>query len=163
MYMAGAAHAQQRGNSKSRASPNASVSQTIGTTNISITYGRPSVKGREVYGGLVPYNKPWRAGANEATTIILPTDVKIEGKLLKAGTYSFYTIPGEDQWSVVISNNLAWGIPIDRSKDVLEVQVEAEEAPFREQLMIYFENVTDTSADVVVHWADLKIPFTIEV
>jgi len=157
-----AIQAQKRGHKQARPSPNASVGQAIGTTKISLTYGRPSVDGRKIFGGLVPYNKPWRAGANEATIIVLPEDIKIEGKPLEAGTYSFYTIPGKKHWSVVISSNLAWGIPIDSSKDIVRVQVEPETAPFREQLMIYFENVTNTSADIVLHWAKLKIPFSIK-
>lgn len=159
--MANTLQAQKRGHKQARPSPNASVSQTIGTTKILITYGRPSVRGRKIYGGLVPYNKPWRAGANEASIIVLPKDVKIEGKPLEAGTYSFYMIPDKKHWTVVINSNLGWGIPIDSSKDIMRVQVEPEKAPFREQLAIYFENVTNTSADIVLHWAKLKVPFTI--
>lgn len=156
--------AQERGHKKSRVSPNASVSQTIGTTKILIPYGRPSLNGREIFGKLVPYGKVWRAGANEATAIVLPEDVTIEGKPLKAGTYSMYTVPHkEGPWTIIINSNLGWGIPYDKSKDILRVQVKAEEASFREQFMIYFENVTNHSADIVLHWANTKIPFTVEV
>ena len=78
--------AQERGNQKPRVSPNASVSQTIGTTEVSITYGRPSVKEREIFGGLVPFDKVWRTGANESTAITLSADLNIEGKPVKAKT-----------------------------------------------------------------------------
>ncbi len=76
-----------------RISPKAAVMQTVGFTNVTIDYSRPGVKGRTIWGGLVPYNAVWRAGANEATKITFGTDVKINGKKLKAGSYSFFAIP----------------------------------------------------------------------
>lgn len=157
------AHAQERGSKQARVSPNASVSQTIGTTKVLVTYGRPSVKGRDVFGGLQPFGEVWRAGANESTVIVFPKDVKIEGQPVEAGTYSLYTIPGQDKWTIIINSKLSWGTQYDKSKDVVRVQVEPVEAPFREQFMIYFENVTNKSAEVVLHWAKTKVPFTIEV
>ncbi len=157
------ANAQQRGNQRARVSPNASVSQTIGTTEVLITYGRPSVNGRDVFGGLEPLGEVWRTGANESTVIVFPKDVTIEGQPLEAGTYSIYTIPREDEWTIIFNSKLSWGTRYDKSKDVLRVQVESKEAPFREQFMIYFENVTDHAADIVLHWADTKVPFTVEV
>ncbi len=156
-------HAQERGSKQPRVSPNAGVSQTIGTTEVSITYGRPSVNGRDVFGGLEPFGEVWRTGANESTAIVFPKDVTIEGEPLEAGTYSLYTIPGKDQWTIIFNSKLSWGTQYDKSKDVLRVQVEPKQAPFREQFMIYFENVTDQSANVVLHWAETKVPFTVGV
>ncbi len=155
--------AQERGNKQARVSPNAMVGQTVGTTEFLITYGRPSVNDRNVFGGLEPFGEVWRTGANESTVIVVPTDVTVEGQPLEAGTYSLYTIPGEEMWTVIFSSKLSWGTGYDQSKDVLRVQVEPQDAPFKEQFMIYFENVTDQSADIVLHWAETKVPFTVEV
>jgi hypothetical protein len=93
-----------------RLSPKASVSYTIGMTNVEVNYGAPAVKERVIWGGLVPYNKVWRGGANEATTVEFSTDVNIEGQPLKAGKYSLFFIPGETEWTVIFSNKLGqWG------------------------------------------------------
>jgi hypothetical protein len=157
------AQAQKRGNKKPRVSPNASVSQTIGTTKITITYGRPGVKGRKIYGGLVPYGKVWRTGANESTDIVLPKDVTVEGKSLPAGTYSIYTIPGKKQWTIIFNSKLSWGTQYDKSKDVLRVQAKPETTRIpMEQLLFYFKNVTNESAEVVVYWDKTKVSFMIE-
>ena len=95
---------------KIRLSPKASVMQTVGFTDVTIDYSRPGVKGRTIWGALVPYNKVWRAGANEATTINFSTDVTIEGKNLPAGKYGFFTIPNKDSWTLIF-NKVAdqWG------------------------------------------------------
>lgn len=156
--------AQERGNKEARVSPNAAVSQTIGTTQVTITYGRPSVKGRQVFGGLEPYGDVWRTGANEATTITFSDDVLIEGEPLKAGTYGLFTVPGEEEW-VVIFNNVPnqWGaFDYDSSEDVLRVRVNPEMGRHIEQLMFYFEEITEDSGTAVVHWSNIKVPFTIE-
>lgn len=156
--------AQERANKKPRVSPNAAVSQTIGTTTVTITYGRPSVKGRQVFGGLEPYGEVWRTGANEATTITFSNDVLIEGEPLEAGTYGLFTVPGKEEW-VVIFNNVPnqWGaFDYNSGEDALRVRVEPEQAPKMEQLMFYFEDITQESGTAVVHWADVKVPFTIE-
>ena len=93
-----------------RLSPKASVSYTIGFTNVEIHYGAPAVNERVIWGGLVPYDKIWRGGANEATTIEFSTDVNIEGQNLKAGKYSLFFIPGETEWTVIFSKKLdQWG------------------------------------------------------
>lgn len=157
------AFAQERGNEEARVSPNASVSQTIGTTQVSITYGRPSVNGRDIFGGLVDFDSWWRTGANESTVITFSDDVQIEGEEVEAGTYSLYTVPREDEWTIVINDKLSWGTQYDVNEDVLRVDVEPTEAEHMEQFMIYFENVTDNSAECVIHWAETKVPFTINV
>lgn len=155
--------AQERGNKEARVSPNASVSQTIGTTEITITYGRPSINDRNIFGGLVKYDQVWRTGANESTAITFSDDVMIEGEEVKAGTYSLYSVPGENEWTIIINSKLSWGTQYDPGKDVLRTKAKPEKGRKVEQFMIYFEDVTDSSAECVLHWDTTKVPFTIEV
>lgn len=161
---AGNVTAQERANDEPRVSPNAEVSQTIGTTEVYITYGRPSVNDRVVFGELEPFGEVWRTGANEATTISFSDDVNVEGENLSAGTYGLFTIPGEDQWTIIFNNiPNQWGaFNYEESEDVLRVQVEAEESHYLEQMMIYFDEVTDTSANLVIHWDETRVPVQIE-
>ncbi|MDX1585549.1 MAG: DUF2911 domain-containing protein [Balneolaceae bacterium] len=155
--------AQERGNEEARVSPNATVSQTIGTTEVTLTYGRPSVNDRTIFDGLVPFGQVWRTGANESTAITFSSDVMIEGETVEAGTYSLYSVPGQDEWTIIINSKLSWGTQYDKSADVLRVNVEPETGREVEQFMIYFENVTENSAECVLHWDTTKVPFTIEV
>src|SRR5215469_12707186 len=104
------AHAQSALLDLPRDSQRAEITQKIGITNISITYHRPLVKGRKVFGGLEPYGKVWRAGANENTTIEFSDPVSIEGKPLAKGIYGLHMIPGESDWAVIFSkNSTSWG------------------------------------------------------
>lgn len=158
--------AQERGNDEARASPNAAVSQTIGTTEVRITYGRPQVKGRTIFAddGLVSYGEVWRTGANEATTISFSSDVTVEGEPLSEGTYSLYTIPGPDTWTIIFNNTAnQWGTNYDESKDALRVEVSPASASMREMMTFLFTDVTDTSGTCVLHWAETRVPFEIEV
>ena len=161
LFISAAAFAQERGNEEPRVSPNATVSQTVGTTDITITYGRPAVNDRTIFGDLVPYDEVWRTGANESTALVVSDDVTIEGNELEAGTYSLYTVPGKDEWTIIINSKLSWGTQYDKSKDVLRFTVEPQEADFMERLLFYFEDVTQESASVVLHWDTTKVPFTI--
>jgi hypothetical protein len=158
------AAAQERGNEEARTSPNAAVSQTIGTTEVRITYGRPQVNDRTIFGGLVPYGEVWRTGANEATTFSVSSDVTIAGEPLSAGTYSLYTIPGPDTWTIIFNNTAnQWGTNYDESKDALRVEVSPQSGSMREMMTFLFTKVTDTSGTCVLHWADTRVPFEIEV
>jgi hypothetical protein len=163
---------------KPRASLKASVSQTIGAdTEITIVYSRPGVKGRKIWGELVPYgltpgNKysdgkpfPWRAGANENTTIEVTKDVLVNGKKLPAGKYGLHMIPSEKEWEIIFSkDNDKWGsFKYDEANDALRVTVTPVEAPQREWLTYGFENLAGTSATAYLHWEKLKVPFRIEV
>ena len=86
------------------------VKQHVGLTDIEIDYSRPGIKGREIFGGLVPYGKVWRTGANQATKIIFSTPVKLNGAEIPAGTYGLFTIPGKDEWTVIINKGAEqWG------------------------------------------------------
>lgn len=164
LFTTGVVFAQERGNDKNRVSPNASVSQTIGTTVVSITYGRPSLKGRAYFAEkseLAPLGNWWRTGANESTVITFSKDVSVQGKDIKAGTYSLYTIPGKKEWTIILNSKLSWGTEFDESQNVLEVKAPVGNGVPMEQFLIYFENVTATTADVVLHWGTTKVPFTV--
>jgi hypothetical protein len=148
-----------------RPSPNATLTQAVGVTEISIHYSRPGVKGRTIWGELVPYGEVWRTGANENTTIRFSTPVKIEGNPLPAGLYGVQTIPTADQWTVIFSKDAdQWGaFSYKPENDALRIQVKPQPAEFRERLAFDIEDVTDTSAEVVMHWEKLRVPFTVEV
>src|SRR5437588_12412630 len=119
-----------------RVSQRASVTQRIGLTDVTITYHRPAVGGREIWGKTVPYGKVWRAGANENTTITFTDEVTVEGKALAAGTYGLHTIPGKDQWAICVSqHSMVWGsFSYDEKEDALRVIVKQHEAEAFEQL-----------------------------
>lgn len=159
------ATAQQRGNDEPRQSPNAVVGQTIGTTEVTVTYGRPSVRDRDIFGALVPYGELWRTGANEPTVITFSGDVTVEGTAVPAGTYAFFTIPGEDAWTVILSTDTAqWGaMAYDQSKDVARFTVTPVEGDDMEMMTITFEDVTPTEGTLVLHWDETRVPVTIGV
>jgi hypothetical protein len=154
----------------------AGVRQTLGTdTVVTIAYSRPGVKGRKIWGGLVPYGLapgnadsgdkpfPWRAGANENTTIEFNRDLLIEGKPLPAGKYGIHMIPSEKDWIIIFSkDNSAWGsFTYDPAKDALRVTVTPVKAPFQEWLVYGFDDLAGTSATAFLHWEQLKVPFKI--
>ncbi len=145
----------QRGDDSGRASKNGRTECEIDGVGIVLEYGRPNVKDREIWGALVPYGKVWRTGADEATTITFGGDVMVEGESLPAGTYSFFTIPGEDEWTVIF-NNVAqqWGaFRYDEGEDALRVTVTPREGEHVESL----DFVADEDA-VVLRWGKLEVP-----
>ena len=148
-----------------RTSPSASVTQTIGVTEVTIDYHRPGVKGRTIWGGLVPYDEVWRAGANDRTTFTASDDVMIEGQPLPAGTYGLMMIPRPESWVIIFSKVAdAWGaFDYSQDNDALRVEVSPHEAPKEEWLEYSFENLTDDSADAVLHWDRLAVPFKVSV
>lgn len=146
-----------------RLSPSASVSQTIGYTNITIDYCRPGVKGRKILGDVVPYNKVWRTGANESTTIHFTTDVTIAGNKVPAGIYSLFTIPTEDEWTVILNKAYKnWGTQYDIKEDFLRFNVKPSEGNFTERLRYSFAELTDNSVSVLINWDNFQIEFKIE-
>lgn len=148
-----------------RVSPNASVSQTVGYTNITINYCRPAVHARKIWGELVPYNKVWRMGANEATTIQFTTDVYVEGNKIPAGKYSLFTIPTEKDWTIIINKvDKQWGAyNYKQEEDLVRFKVKPVESAFAENLCYSFDNLTSSSASIFVRWENLKIAFKVEV
>lgn len=155
----------QNGKQEVRISPKAEVIQTIGFTDVHIVYSRPGVKGRTIWGKLVPYDAVWRAGANEATKITFSTDVTIEGKKLKKGSYSFFTIPGKDEWTIIF-NKVAdqWGaFEYNESADVLRIKVKTEIGVWQEWLSYTISKTSDKSAVIRLEWEKVKVPFKVEV
>jgi ribosomal protein S4 len=174
-----------------RPSPKASVMQTIGVTDVTITYSRPGVKGRTIWGDplpeqagtkgeatlddqnvrpkgapIVPWGHAWRTGANEATQFVVTDDVFINGQKLAAGSYSLHTIPTKDEFTVIF-NSVAnqWGsFGYDAAKDTLRIKVKPEWSEHsKEWLEYWIDPVTDTSAQVNIRWEKVRVPFTVEV
>lgn len=148
-----------------RVSPQAMVSQTIGTTQITINYSRPSVRNRTIWGELVPYGQVWRTGANEATTFTVTDNVTINGSPLPAGTYSLATLPGKTEWTIIFNKDRdLWGTyQYKQENDALRVTAKPVESPFTESLEFSFATITEDSATVVLRWERLAVPFTVKV
>jgi hypothetical protein len=173
-----------------RPSQKASVMQTIGVTDVTITYSRPGVKGRKIWGDapavagvtgtatlddpnsrpkdapIVPYGHVWRAGANEATTFAVTDDVLINGQKLAAGTYSLHTIPGKDEWTIIFNSDAGqWGsFQYDEKKDVLRIKAKPEMAPDNQEWLTYeIPNVGPNTAKIAIRWEKIAVPFTVEV
>ncbi len=153
-----------------RVSQAASVTQHIGITEITVDYHRPLVNEREVWGKLVPYDGgspfPWRAGANENTTITFADDVKVEGQDLKAGTYGLHMIPSEGEWIVMFSNNsTSWGsFTYKAEEDALRVNVTPVDTHMSAEALTYvFVDVKADSTVLALRWEKKKVPIKIEV
>ena len=139
------------------------VMQTVGLTDIKIDYSRPAVKGRVIWGALVPYDQVWRTGANEATQITFSGDVTINGQSLPGGTYSLHTVPGRDSW-IIAFNKVAqqWGsFSYDQAQDALRVTAKPQKAPFSELFTIGFPDVGSDSATIALCWGDVCVPFSV--
>jgi len=174
-----------------RPSQKASVMQTIGVTDVTITYSRPGVKGRKIWGDplpeqtsakgeatlddqnarpkdavIVPYGHIWRTGANEATMFVVTDDVLINGQKLAAGTYSLHTIPAKDEWTIVFNGTAnQWGsFNYDPAKDTLRVKAKPQSVnENQEWLEFTFDPVTANSAQVNIRWEKINVPFTVSV
>ena len=142
-------------------SPAAKLEQTVGLTDLSVEYSRPSMKGRAIFGNLVPYGKLWRTGANKNTTVTFSDDVTIDGKTLKKGTYALYTKPGKDSWEVIFysdANN--WGTPQkwDDSKVAVSTTAKVEAMPMKiETFTMSVDNLTNDSAVLGVLWENAYV------
>jgi hypothetical protein len=173
-----------------RPSQKASVMQRVGVTDITITYSRPGVKGRKIWGDplpeqakvtgeatldqadrpagapIVPYGHIWRTGANEATMFVVTDDVLINGQKLAAGSYSLHTIPNKDEWTIVFNGTAnQWGsFNYDPAKDTLRVKVKPQPInDNQEWLSFSFDPVTEDSAQVNIRWEKISVPFTVKV
>lgn len=147
-----------------RASPKASLTQTVGTTEITINYSRPGVRGRTIWGDLVPYDSVWRTGANEATTISFSEDVLVNGQNLPKGTYSLHTIPGRDEWTIIF-NKVAdqWGsYSYDAANDALRIKAKPQRAEFREWMGFDIDEMTTDTATISLRWENVAVPFTVD-
>jgi DUF2911 family protein len=148
------------------ASPAATVMQQIGLTDLTISYHRPATNNRPIWGQLVPYNDVWRAGANENTTFTSTSDVKINGKLLRAGTYGIHMIPTQKDWTVIFSNmSVAWGsFTYDQKEDALRITATPRAlANSVERLLYTFDDPTETKTTLVMSWEKVAVPVTIEI
>ena len=148
-----------------RPSQKAQVMQTVGLTDVTINYSRPGVKGRVIWGDLVPYDKVWRTGANEATSITFSTDVKVNGQPLPAGTYSFHTIPTKGDWTVIFNKKAdQWGsYSYDEKEDALRIQVKAQPHELTEWMEFSLPDIAVDKATVALDWEKLRVPFEIQV
>jgi len=146
-------------------SSSATLTQRIGLTDVSISYSRPNVKGRTIWGDLVPFDKPWRTGANMATTLTFSDDVTVEGQKLAAGTYALVTIPGKTEWTVIFNKDtkLWWETQYDVAKDVLRVKAKPVAADMTETFTLRFHSVDAASAVLAIEWEKLRVPITIGV
>ena len=148
-----------------RASQHAIVMQTIGFTKIKVDYHGPLVKGRTIWGKLVPFGKVWRAGANENTVIYFGSDVTVNGNKLPKGKYGLHMIPSQNEWTIIFSkNSWSWGsFSYDQNEDALRINVKPENAPFQEWLSYSFDNPTKNSVVASMRWEKLKVSFKIEI
>ena len=149
-----------------QASPNATVTQRVGLTDIQITYARPGAKGRKVFGGLLPYGHIWRTGANTATKISLSTPVKFNGTEVPAGTYELFTIPGATEWTVIIHKNMSqWGTySYDAKNDVARIQAKPVALNYHvETLAIGINDLRDESATLIIAWEKTLVPVVLTV
>ena len=148
-----------------RPSPNATVSQTFGVTEVTVHYSRPGVKGRVIWGKVVPYGEVWRTGANENTTIRFSTAVRIDGKDVPAGLYGLQTIPGADDWVVILSKDAdQWGAySYKPERDALRFHVKPTAGASSQEWMSFdFSKLSDTSAVLAMHWEKLEVAWKIE-
>lgn len=147
-------------NAQEKASPAAVATGKINGATISINYSSPGVKGRQIWSGLVPFDKVWRAGANEATTFETDKDLTIEGKKLPAGKYSFFIIPNEKECIIIFNKDVKqWGAyKYDASKDQLRVSVKPQVVDSSIERLIY----TINKNAVVLSWEKWNIPISIE-
>ncbi len=148
-------------------SPFGKIEQKVGLTDVTVEYSRPGMRGREIFGDLVPFGKVWRTGANANTIIKFSDDVEVNGKELKKGAYSVYTIPGEDSWEVIFYNDTSnWGVPQnwDESKVALRATADLEELPFDvETFTILIQEITDDSAVIEFVWDNALATLPIQV
>lgn len=150
-----------------QASPSGTIEQQVGLTNVEINYSRPGVKGRKIFGDLVPYNERWRTGANNNTTITFDTKVNIGGKELPEGTYAIYTVPKENEWEVIFyKDNNNWGLPQewDESKVALRTTAQVQEMPFpMETFTILIDDIENDSAALNFIWENTVANLTFDV
>jgi hypothetical protein len=149
-----------------RPSPSAKVSQVVGLTEVAVEYSSPAVKGRKIWGDLVPYDKMWRTGANQATKISFSKDVVFAGKPVPAGSYALFTIPTKGEWTVILNkkaDQTGTGRDYKGDLDLLRVQLPTKAAPFRERMTFVFADFTDDEVALNLEWERLRLSIPIKV
>ena len=148
-------------------SPHAKIWQKVGLTDVTVEYSRPSMRGREIFGDLVPFDKKWRTGANENTTITFSDDVKIDGETLSKGTYSIYSVPGKKSWEIMFYKKTDnWGLPQewDNAQVALSTKAEVNKMPINmETFTIVIDELKNNSAVFNMLWENTVVSFTFEV
>jgi len=148
------------------ASPACTIKQRVGLTDIEIDYSRPGVKKRTIFGGMVPYGQVWRTGANQATKVTFSTAVKLNGANVPAGTYALFTIPGEDEWTIIINKGAAqWGaFQYNEKDDVVRFKATPMELDFPvDAFTIEFNSIRDESAVINLIWDHTVVPINVEI
>jgi hypothetical protein len=150
---------------KAPASPPASAKGKIGSTDISVKYSSPAVKGRKIWGELVPYGQVWRTGANEATTITFSKDVTVEGQKLSAGTYALFTVPDYKEWTIVFNKTAKQmgAFKYDQAQDALRVKVKpVATKTMNERMKIEVQPKGKSAGVVTIMWENLAVPFNVK-
>jgi len=143
-----------------QASPRGKIEQKVGIMTVSISYSRPGIKGRRIFGGLVPYGEEWRTGANDRTTITFSDSVSLEGHGLPAGTYALFTIPGEQEWTIIINKGLTGGIKRDEKEDLFTFKVKpSRTGATAETFTIDITDITMSTANVELSWENTVVKF----
>jgi DUF2911 family protein len=148
-----------------RPSPNAKITQTVGLTDITVEYSSPGVKGRKIWGALVPYDTLWRAGANAVTKITFSKDVKVDGKPVPAGSYAFFVIPGKSSWTLILNKDLnqpGTGAGYKQELDFLRVNVKPQAIHMRERLGYQVIDFDDFHASVALDWEKVRVALPVQ-
>lgn len=150
------------------ASPMQTIKQDFGLSSVELSYSRPAMKGRAIFGDLVPFGKVWRTGANQATTITFGEDVTIGGTQVKAGKYGILSIPGQSEWTIILTKqtNVTSPAAYKEDQDVVRVTAQVNQLPFPIQsFMMLFENITANSMDLMILWDQtaVALPITTEI
>lgn len=150
-------------NGEDRKSQPAMVRQRMGATELAVVYNRPAARGRELFGGIVPYGQAWNPGADEATRLEISQDVRLNGQVLPAGKYSIWAIPQPGQWTLIFSRaHDVPHTPYPEGKDALRIQVRPEAGPHVESLGFSFPVATADSAVLALQWGRVSVPIRIE-
>lgn len=144
-------------------SPEANLKQKIGLTTVNLKYSRPGMKGRKIFGETVPYGSVWRTGANLATILEFDTKVTIEGKEVPKGKYSLYTIPGNNEWTIILNKQISWGTRYNEAKDFVRFKVKSRKIQYTvETFTMDFSNFTTNAANLNISWENTVTSFTIK-
>lgn len=148
-------------------SPSAKLEQRVGLTDVTIDYSRPGVKGRQIFGGLIPYDQIWRTGANASTKITFSDDVVLGGKEIPKGTYALYTKPSKTSWTVMVYKDLTLGGNVSKyqeSKELTKFSVEVTKMPFKVESMTFMVNdISDDKANIYLIWDDVSVSMPLKV
>jgi len=146
-----------------RPSPLGKIEQAVGIMKVTIEYSRPGVKGRKIFGDLVPYGEVWRTGANAPTLVTFSDDVKVQGNSVPAGQYSLYTIPGENEWTIILNKKVTGGAQLDEKEDLVRFKAMPKKTLQPVETMTFsVTNVTNNTAAVELAWENTMIGFGLE-